>query len=134
MKGIHKGNIFFKLLLLSYIAVVAYLCFGKFDNIPNVAKELWGIPMDKIVHFCMFFPFPIITYLAFDNKTTKARHSIILSIGILFIGLVMAAGTEIIQSKISYRSGDRNDLIANILALSISTLIIFIIDIYKQRR
>ena len=44
----------------AYIVAVLVLCFAKFPSTDDVPTELWGIPMDKIVHFLMFFPLPLL--------------------------------------------------------------------------
>lgn len=131
---IRKGSIFFKLLLLVYFGVVAYLCFGHFDNLPNIQRYYFGIPTDKIVHFLMFFPFPILSFLAIDKYTTKPWHSILFAVVIFIIGCTLAGGTELVQSRLTYRSCDIRDFRADSLALIISTLLVFIIDIAKQKK
>ena len=117
-----------------YIAAVFYLCFGKFDDISSVPRSLWGIPTDKVVHFCMFFPFPILAFIAFDVFTDNLRQSLLCCGLTLLVGFLVAAGTEYGQSFLPYRSGDRHDLLADSLSLCISTAIVFIIDICKQRK
>ena len=117
-----------------YIAAVLYLCFGKFDDLSSVPRSIWGIPTDKVVHFCMFFPFPILAFFAFDPFTDTVRQSL-LSCGLTFvIGVLVAAGTEFGQSFLPYRSGDHRDLVADCTALLISTVIVFVIDTIKQRK
>ena len=117
-----------------YIALVLYLCFGKFGNLNDVPRQLWGIPTDKVVHFLMFFPFPILAFLAFDVFTDNLWKTLLFCLLTFLIGVLIAAGTEYVQSFLPYRSGDRRDLRADVIALSISTFIVFIIDICKQRK
>ena len=57
-----------------YLVAVAVLCFARFPESEDVPKSLLGIPMDKIVHFLMFFPFPVLTYLAFDRYRGKRNN------------------------------------------------------------
>lgn len=127
-----KGSWFFKLLTLAYFAAVAYLCFANFHSLPQVSRTIWGIPTDKFVHFCMFVPFPFLVFLAIDEYTTKPWHSLIMVCLIFIAGCAMAAGTEIVQSHLIYRSGDPKDFRADCIAVGISSLIVFIIDVLKQ--
>ena len=123
----------FRILLVVYLCAVAWLCFGHFSSIPNVKMSYWGIPTDKIVHFLMFFPFPLLAFGGFDKYTTKPWHSF-LFVAVLFgIGCLLAGATEIGQGFTQYRSRDPKDFQADGLALAISCLIVLIIDLAKQR-
>lgn len=129
-----ENRIYQKLILLLYIAAVIYLCFGKFESLPNVSRSFFGIPTDKIVHFIMFFPMTILIYWAFDWKTDKLSKSLILTIGLLLFGLLMGTATEFGQGLTNYRSKDPLDFKADMLAVSISAFIVFIIDMIKNLR
>lgn len=129
-----KNNLIFKILLILYLATVAWLCFGHFDNVSDVPKAFWGIPTDKIVHFLMFFPFPVLCFLAFDRFTTKWWHSLLFAGAVFFTGCLIAGGTELGQMQTGYRSGDIADFCADALALGLSSLLVFIVDIRKQHR
>lgn len=126
-----KRNILALLLFLAYLAAIAYCCFWQFNELPNIGQDsIFGIPMDKIVHFLMFFPFPFLCFLAFVRRTYKAHHTVI-AVGIVFLtGCVIAAGTEIGQSFTEYRSGDVLDFAADALALAISSVIVMLIDLH----
>ena len=115
-----------------YIAVVLFLCFGKFGNLHGVPRAIWGIPTDKVVHFLMFFPFPILAFLAYDVFTDNLWKSLLFCLATFLFGVLIAAGTEYGQSFLPHRSGDRHDLQADVLALSISAFIVLVIDILKQ--
>ena len=84
MKG--KTRITSSILLCLYIAAVAYLCFARPDNLPQAPMYLFGLPMDKLAHFVMFVPFPILAYMTFVNL----EMSIWRKIAVLTI--IMAAG------------------------------------------
>ncbi len=124
-----------RILFFLYLAAVLVLCFAHFGNTPDVPTTFLGIPTDKIVHFCMFFPFPILAFLAFD-KYTESIPATLAFAGVSFVvGLLLACGTEWGQATLTdYRSGDRYDLLADTLALSLSTLCVIGWDIYKQHR
>lgn len=124
-----------RILFFLYLAAVLVLCFGHFKDVPSVPWTLLGIPSDKLVHFCMFFPFPILAFLAFDKYTETPRSTFLFS-GITFlVGVALAFGTEWGQAHLTtYRSGDPLDWLADISALFISTLIVIIWDLLKQRK
>ncbi len=124
-----------RILFFLYLAAVLVLCFGQFKDAPSIPWTLLGIPSDKLVHFCMFFPFPILAFLAFDKYTETPRSTFLFS-GITFlVGVALAFGTEWGQAHLTtYRSGDPLDWLADISALFISTLIVIIWDLLKQRK
>lgn len=124
-----------RILFFLYLAAVLVLCFGRFKDVPSVPWTLLGIPSDKLVHFCMFFPFPILAFLAFDKYTETPRSTFLFS-GITFlVGVALAFGTEWGQAHLTtYRSGDPLDWLADISALFISTIIVIIWDLLKQRK
>ena len=131
---LHRGSTLFRLILLGYFAAVAYLCFGHFDNLPHVERMFFGIPADKIVHFLMFFPFPVLLFLAVDRFTTKPWHSILMMCVAFVLGCILAGATEYGQSLLAYRSCDISDFRADAIALAISSLLVFTVDILKQTR
>ncbi len=127
--------ILFRILFVLYLAAVLYLCFGHFEHIPSVKRSFWGIPSDKLVHFCMFFPFPIIAYLAFDQFTETVPQTLLFTGVTLVLGLLLAMGTELGQAKLTHhRSGDSFDFLADSLAIAISSIIVFFLDVRKQKK
>lgn len=126
--------ILFRLAMLLYIAAVAYLCFANFNKLPDVPKQFLGIRMDKIVHFCMFFPFPVLAFLAYDDLTEKPWQALAALISICAVGCIFAGITEIIQGSLPYRRQDIKDFGADCLAIGISSLMVFIIDIAQMKK
>lgn len=122
----------FRILMILYIFAVAYLCFAHINSIPRVPRHIWGFETDKLVHFCMFFPFPILAFFAYDRLTEKPIQAIAAIITILSIGGIFAGLTEIIQGMITYRSEDIRDFKADMLAMSISSAIVLAIDLTKM--
>ena len=123
-----------RILFFLYIAAVLVLCFGQFKDAPSVPWTLLGIPSDKLVHFCMFFPFPILAFLAFDKYTETPRSTFLFSGFTFLVGVALAFGTEWGQAHLTtYRSGDPLDWVADVSALFISTLIVIIWDLRKQK-
>ena len=123
-----------RILLVLYLAALLWLCFGHFDSMPDVKRCYWGIPTDKIVHFLMFLPFPLLAYFAFDRYTEKFWPSVLWT-GVAFLaGILLATGTEVGQALLTtYRSGDPSDFRADLIALGVSSLLVFILDLRKQR-
>jgi len=124
-----------RILFFVYLAVVLYLCFGKFESTPDVPRSLLGIPADKLVHFCLFFPFPVLAFLAFDKYTETPKSTFLFS-GITWVlGLMLAIGTEWGQAHLTtWRTGDPLDLVADILGITLSTLLVIFWDLSKQKK
>ena len=111
-----------------YLVAVAVLCFARFPESEDVPKSLLGIPMDKIVHFLMFFPFPVLAYLAFDRYRGKRRASV------LWTAAALPAVTELVQSRLPYRSGDPADFRADAFALLLSSVLVLILILVQKRK
>ena len=118
-----------RILVVLYLAALAFLCFMHADKLPDMQKTLLGIPTDKVAHFLMFLPFPILAFLAYDHATNKFWSALLFAVLTMAVGAGIAWGTEYIQGMLPYRTRDMADLRADLLALGISTLGVFIIDI-----
>ena len=130
-----KQKIAFRILFFLYMAGVLVLCFGRFDSAPEIPWTFLGIPNDKLAHFVMFFPFPILAFLAFDQFTETPRQTLLFSGVTLLVGILVALVTEWGQAHLTeYRSGDPWDFLADFLALLLSTLVVIFWDIRKQRK
>ena len=130
-----KKKLILRVLFFVYLAAVLYLCFGKFENTPNVPWSILGIPSDKLVHFCMFFPFPILAFLAFDKYTETPQATFRYAGSAWFAGLLFAFATEWGQAHLTtYRSGDPWDLLADALGITLSTVLVIIWDLSKQKQ
>ena len=123
-----------RILFAMYLVAVAVLCFGKFESSQDMPRELWGIPTDKVVHFLMFFPFPALAYLAFDRYKGNRSSSFLWASVAFLAGCAYAAVTELIQSRLSYRSGDPVDFQADFLALAACSVFILIIILLKHKK
>ena len=124
-----------RILFFLYLAAIAFLCFMHVDKLPDVEKILFGIPADKLAHFLMFLPFPILAYLAYDHLTNRFWSAVLFAAATFIIGALLAYGTEYLQGKLPYRSMDINDFKADALALAISSVFVFIIDVtHLQKR
>ncbi len=127
-------RLFQKLLLLLYLGVIIYLCFGRFDNLPSVSRTILGIPTDKLVHFAMFFPLTLLLYWSFNWNTDKPWKSMLLCIVLLLLGLSIGALTELGQGLTNYRSRDNMDFVADMISVSISSFLVFIFELIKHYR
>ena len=123
-----------RILFAVYLIAVAVLCFGNFSSSDDVPKDLWGIPMDKVVHFLMFFPFPLLAYLAFNRYREQRWAAVTWAVGALACGCAFAAFTELVQSRLPYRSGDPADFKADFLALAACTVFILVIILLKHKK
>ena len=56
-----------------YIGAILYLCLTKPDNLPQTELLIFGLPADKVAHFTMFLPFPILIYLIFFDRSQNSR-------------------------------------------------------------
>ncbi len=129
-----KKNILGLTLFLAYLGAVAYCCFGHFSDLPEISVDKFlGIPMDKIVHFLMFFPFPILCHIAFNGRGKRPGKPALVT-GLVFLaGCLIAAATEIGQSFTDYRSGDVLDFAADTLSLAISSIVTLVIDLHIKK-
>ncbi len=134
MKPNRTRSIIFSITMALYIGAVAYLCFANFHKLPDVPKSILGIPSDKVVHFLMFFPFPILAYLAYDRLTDTPLKAFAALITICAVGCIFAGITEIIQGSLPYRSQDPKDFGADCLAIGLASILTFIIDLSKMRK
>ena len=123
-----------RILFAVYLIAVAVLCFGNFSSSNDMPKELWGIPTDKIVHFLMFFPFPVLAYLAFDRYKEERQPAMVWAAVAFLGGCAYAAFTELVQSRLPYRSGDPVDFKADFLALAACSVIILVIILLKHKK
>lgn len=119
----------FKFILVLYVIIVCFLCFGQFSGVEKAPQYFLGIESDKVVHFLMFFPFPILYYLCFKTIARKPKKAVFWALDTLVIGAAFAGATELIQGTIAYRTADWHDFKADILALAIASGITILTNI-----
>ena len=112
------------ILLCIYIAAVAVLCFMKTDSLPSVELYFLGIPMDKLVHFLMFAPFPVLAYMTFWPAKAGKPGKLGVLLVIMTVGVGLAKATERIQSMLGYRTGDHLDFMADVTGILAGSLFI----------
>lgn len=100
-----------RILLGIYLVAVLTLCVINLSSMPEVPTTFLGIELDKVAHFLMFLPLPVLFYLSFDGKAAAIIGASILA------GLSLAGMTEWIQSFLTYRSMDIDDFFADIIGL-----------------
>lgn len=129
-----KLRVWAKAVFFVYLALVIFLCFWNFRDLPDAPRTLFGIPLDKFVHFSMFLPFPILAYLGFGRRTETVWQSV-RAVALFFgAGMLLALLTEFGQSLTGYRSGDPLDLTADALGLAVGSLAVLVKDIWKQHK
>lgn len=117
------------LLFMAYAGLVAWLCFGTFTPDPDIPRTIFGIPIDKCVHFAMFLPFPILGTLAFDFRSWWRT----LCLSTLLANL-MAFVFETFQTRINpARTTDPTDLNANLLGITLGLLIAILIGLFRKK-
>lgn len=116
-------SILFRFFLVLYLGVVAFLCFANFNDLPDIQKTILGIPTDKLVHFCMFFPLPAIGYMAFGSERTKTSGIIAAVLNVCAFSCIFAGITEIVQGSLPYRSEDIADFGVDCLSIAICGLL-----------
>lgn len=108
---------------LIYLCIVAYLCFATPNMLPKVSNWHFAIPADKIVHFCMFAPLPVLLFMCSADKANKTLAKIS---ACLIIGVITAGITEIIQGFSPYRSMELSDFLSDCLGMVLSCLLLMI--------
>lgn len=114
-----------------YIAAVIFLCFMKGDGLPEVQFTLFGIPTDKLAHFCMFAPYPVLAFLTFRPEVMSKGRCVLLLLVLAVSGAGLAYGTEQLQGLTDYRSYEIADFYADLTGLGcgfIATMILILVQ------
>lgn len=122
-----------RILFVLYIAAICLICFASSDSLPNIRRTLFGLDTDKVIHFIMFAPFPILAYLSFDHNTRKKGARILFVVISLIAGTAVALMTEALQFYIPSRTMDIKDFYADIMALGIVSVFVLAIDLTHKR-
>ncbi len=129
-----KGRYIWLGILCVYFAAVLLLCLMKPDSLPKPSIDLWGIPLDKAAHFLMFFPYPIIAYIAFRPESSRKRHHLLVLVAVFVLGLGLAIGTEKLQGLSEYRSYELTDYYADVFGMECSAFLTFLYIIFRKER
>ena len=125
-----SSRIFKIVMFLAYVALVAWLCFGTFKPDSNVPRSILGIQIDKVVHFLMFLPFPILGTVALDFRSWWRTLSMT-----TLLANIIAFTFEQLQSRITtVRITDPTDLNANFLGITLGLLIAILIGLLAKKK
>ncbi len=113
-----------RFLMLVYAVAICVLCFAHVSPIFDLNGIWLGIPKDKILHFIMFLPLPILAYMSFHRSTGKPSRLIIFLLITLIAGTVAGGAIELLQQFTGYRSCDILDFRADCLGLFTSTVLV----------
>lgn len=127
-----KRTTLFRILTLVYLGVIAILCFANFGNMPEVGKDFMGIPLDKIVHFLMFLPFPLLAFWSLRLSRKGVVKTLLVLVAIFIVGALLAWGTEYVQSKLPYRSMDMTDFRADRIGVACGCIAAFFVQLFSR--
>lgn len=103
----------------------------KGDGLPEVQFTLFGIPTDKLAHFCMFAPYPVLAFLTFRPEIMSKGRCVLLLLVLAVSGAGLAYGTEQLQGLTDYRSYEIADFYADLTGLGcgfIATMILILVQ------
>lgn len=106
-----------------YMAAVAVLCFIRPSSLPEMdVKTFLGIPIDKMLHFLMFLPYPVLAGTAFIRRdcTTACGTAVLAVIAVTGIGI--SYGTEVVQAHTGYRSYEIGDFYADLAGIAAGSI------------
>lgn len=123
-----------RILFFIYIAAVGALCLIRTDSLPELPASWLGIPADKIAHFCMFVPFPVLSCMSIIGRKTGIWLSVAVIIVLAAMGSAFAYGTELLQGQTGYRSYDIADFYADLAGLAAGAVISVVYIIISRRK
>ena len=124
----------FRVLTFLYLGVVALLCFANFSHLPDMQRSFLGIPTDKIVHFLMFLPFPVLAFWSLVKRRRTVVATLLILACLYVVGCLLAWGTEYVQGMLPYREMDMSDFKADRIGLACGSLIAFIIQLFSFKK
>lgn len=113
----------------AYLAALFFLCLSSGRNFPTVDPYFLGIPIDKVIHFAMFFPATILLYLS-EDRIKKRKTALAAA---LFISLAIAGITELLQGLTPDRCPDALDFLADTVAIFLSASLLLPSSIRRDR-
>ena len=113
---------------------VAFLCFVKPDDMPQLPTLWFGLPADKVGHFLMFLPFPILAYSVFHKADVSLGRHILMVLILMLVGIGMAIATEQIQAQLAYRTAELDDFHADLAGLAAGSASTVAFIIFRRNR
>ena len=129
-----KRTTIFLILTFLYLVAVALLCFANFSHAPHVQRTFLGFPTDKVIHFLMFLPFPILAFFSIHLKKAGLLKTVLLLAALFALGCLIAWGTELVQDLIPYREMELLDFKADRMGLACGCAITFLIQLLFCRK
>jgi len=128
-----QGNLtnrIFTTIFIIYLIIVAYLSFGHVTPPSSWPMKIYGIYLDKYVHFLMFFPYVILAHLAFCRKNFWRTLVIV-----LITGIFVSFPFELLQTAITeYRTTEPWDLVINMGAMATGGFAVTIFGLAHNRQ
>ncbi len=133
MKRFHTVNYLTMILFFLYLVGILSLMLLtiNIEDI-NAPDFIFGIEIDKVVHFIVFLPYSLLLWLAFNKKFSRHTNFFI-SFLIPFTGILFAIATEFLQSLNPSRDFDINDIIVNIMSVIFASLLLNVIHYLNDR-
>jgi VanZ family protein len=120
--------------LCLYLAALAFLCFANPQDYPSTDFTLWGLPVDKIAHFLMFAPYPVLAFITIDRHSARLFRRLSILFLVLASGCALAIGTELVQGMTEYRSFELWDFAADTAGMFASTCALIIYTLLTDRK
>lgn len=116
-----------------YLAAVGILCFISPSDLPEVdITTFLGIPIDKVLHFLMFLPFPILSGMVFITRGGRTASEFFVMAILAITGIGVAYGTEVIQAHTGYREYEIGDFYADLIGIAAGTFVCLVYLTYLQ--
>ena len=115
-----KNRLIWRIIGLVYLGALAYLLFSAPDKLPTISNWHFIIPADKLVHFCMFFPSPVIMYFSIAKQNSKTWLVLICAL----VCILFAGGTELLQNLSPTRSMELLDFVADCTGIVLSSVLL----------
>ena len=101
-----------RVLLVIYLAAVFFLCFATISSPDDMPRAFIGIPMDKLAHFLMFLPMPLLCCFAVRTDKLEGNMFTVL-LSAFMLTLLLGGLIEIFQGFTATRSRDFMDFVAD---------------------
>ncbi len=114
-------------LFFAYVTAVFILMLITFNpSEVDIPGYLFGIEIDKLVHFTIFLPYTPLAWFAFSFKDDSLRRKMLFLLTLFFSGVTLASLTETAQLLNPARNGDIRDLASDIISVASGTLLMFV--------